>query len=52
MNYYHIRTYTPFCGEEADVYISAKTEPEYILKATNAANGEWALDYRRASKLS
>ena len=36
--YYHIRTYTPFCGEEADVYIAAETESEYILKATNAAN--------------
>ena len=44
MNYYHIRTYTPFCGEEADVYIVAKTEEEYIRKASDAAweNGnEW-----------
>ena len=54
MSYYHIRTYTPFCGEEADVYISAKTESEYILKATNAANEngmewfeapDWCEDY-------
>lgn len=44
MNYYHIRTYTPFCGEEADVYIAAETEEEYHSKANNAAdeNGmEW-----------
>lgn len=54
MSYYHIRTYTPFCGEEADVYIAAKTESEYILKATNAANEngmewfeapDWCEDY-------
>ena len=44
MNYYHIRTYTPFCGEEADVYISAIDETQYHSKAHNAAmeNGmEW-----------
>ena len=44
MNYYHIRTYTPFCGEEADVYIAAETEQEYHRMAHNAAqeNGmEW-----------
>ena len=54
MDYYHIRTYTPFCGEEADVYIAAETESEYILKATNAANEngmewfdepDWVEDY-------
>ena len=38
MNYYYIRTYTPFCGEEADVYIAAETENEYHSKANNAAN--------------
>lgn len=38
MNYYHIRTYTPFCGEEADVYIAAETENEYHFKANNAVN--------------
>lgn len=44
MNYYHIRTYTPFCGEEADVYIAAETITEYQKKANEAAyeNGaEW-----------
>ena len=44
MNYYHIRTYTPFCGEEADVYIVAENEAEYHKKANEAAseNGlEW-----------
>ena len=54
MNYYHIRTYTPFCGEEADVYIAAETEKEYHSKANNAAteNGmewfeepDWVEDY-------
>lgn len=44
MNYYHIRTYTPFCGEEADAYIAAENETEYQNKANDAAyeNGmEW-----------
>lgn len=44
MNYYHIRVYTPFCGEEADVYIAAEDEAQYQSKARNAAaeNGmEW-----------
>ena len=44
MNYYHIRTYTPFCGEEADIYIAAIDETQYHSKAHNAAmeNGmEW-----------
>ena len=44
MAYYHIRTHTPFCGEEADVYISAVDETNYLRKAHNAAmeNGmEW-----------
>ena len=44
MNYYHIRTYTPFCGEEADVYITAENEAEYHKKANEAANengAEW-----------
>ena len=44
MYYYHIRVYTPFCGEEADVYISAENEAQYHAKAHNAAmeNGmEW-----------
>lgn len=38
MNYYHIRTYTPFCGEEADIYIAAEIEKEYHSKAKDAAN--------------
>ena len=38
MNYYHIRTYTPFCGEEADVYIVAENEAEYHKKANEAAS--------------
>jgi hypothetical protein len=44
MNYYHVRTYTPFCGEEADVYIAAETEERYHAYAHQAAleNGmEW-----------
>ena len=44
MNYYHIRAYTPFCGEEADIYIAAETEAQYHSKAHNATqeNGmEW-----------
>ena len=44
MNYYHIRVYTPFCGEEADVYIQAFDENNYHRKAHNVAqeNGmEW-----------
>lgn len=54
MNYYHIRTYTPFFGEEADVYIAAETEEEYHAKANEATaeNGmewfeapDWCEDY-------
>lgn len=44
MDYYHIRTYTPFIGEEADVYIATETEKEYHARALQAAleNGmEW-----------
>ena len=44
MNYYHIRVYTPYCGEEADVYIAAETVAEYHARAHQAAleNGmEW-----------
>ena len=44
MNYYHIRAYTPFCGEEADIYITAENEAQYHSKARNGAmeNGmEW-----------
>ena len=44
MNYYHIRTYTPFVGEEMDAYIAAATITEYQKKASNCAeeNGmEW-----------
>ena len=44
MDYYHIRAYTPFCGEEADIYIKAETIYEYHKKASEAAseNGlEW-----------
>ena len=37
MIYYHIRVYTPFCGEEADVYIQAFDENNYHRKAHNAA---------------
>ncbi len=54
MNYYHVRTYTPFCGEEMDIYIAATTEDEYRNKANNAANEngmewfeapDWCEDY-------
>lgn len=54
MYYYHIRTYTPFCGEEADIYIAAETENEYHTRAHQAAieNGmewfeepDWVEDY-------
>ena len=38
MNYYHVRTYTPFCGEEADVYIKAEIMREAMVKAQEAAN--------------
>lgn len=44
MIYYHIRTFTPFCGEEADVYIAAENTTEYLKKAHTAVgeNGmEW-----------
>ena len=44
MDYYHIRTYTPFVGEEADAYIAAETITEYQKKAFDCAgeNGmEW-----------
>lgn len=44
MDYYHIRTYTPFCGEEVDAYIKASTITEFQEKAGEAAfeNGmEW-----------
>jgi hypothetical protein len=44
MTYYHVRTYTPFCGEEADVYIRATDETRLHQKANDAAreNGfEW-----------
>lgn len=44
MLYYAIRVYTPFVGEEADVYICAENHDEYISKANEAAgeNGmEW-----------
>lgn len=44
MNYYHIRTYTPFCGEEVDAYIKAETITEFQEKAGEATfeNGmEW-----------
>lgn len=47
MKYYHIKTYTPFVGEDADVYIAAKNENEFIQKASDSAwqNGyEW-FDY-------
>lgn len=51
MNYYHIRVYTPFVGEEMDVYITASTEEEYHKKANEVANEngmEWydAEDWR------
>lgn len=48
MLYYHCVVYTPFVGEEADVYIAAIHEEEAEWKAYEAAkdNGfEW-LDYR------
>lgn len=45
MNYYHIRTYTPFCGEEAGVYIAAETEKEYHVKANNAADENTEEEY-------
>lgn len=44
MKYYHARVYTPFCGEEADVYIAATDDDIARKKAHNAAqeNGmEW-----------
>ena len=48
MLYYHCIVYTPFCGEEADVYI-ADTDYKYVeCKAYDAAkeNGmEW-FDFR------
>lgn len=48
MVYYHCIVYTPFCGEEADVYI-ADTDYKYVeWKAYDAAkeNGmEW-FDFR------
>jgi hypothetical protein len=49
MIYYHCVVYTPFCGEEADVYI-ADTDYSYVeWKAYDAAreNGmEWLDDER------
>lgn len=37
MKYWHARVYTPFYGEEADVYIQAETQENAILKAREAA---------------
>lgn len=38
MRYWHARVYTPFCGEDADVYIAAETMREAMVKAQEAAN--------------
>lgn len=44
MKYYHARVYTPFCGEDIDVYIAAINDDNARKKALIAAaeNGmEW-----------
>lgn len=54
MKYYRARVYTPFCGEEADVFIQAENRENAMLKAREAAceNGmewfeapDWCEDY-------
>ena len=54
MRYWHARVYTPFCGEEADVYIQAENQEQAMFKAREAAceNGmewfeapDWCEDY-------
>ena len=38
MKYFAFRVYTPFVGEEADVYIAAETKDEATVMAAEACN--------------
>ena len=38
MKYFVFRVYTPFVGEEADVYIAAETKDEAVVMAAEACN--------------